>query len=160
MPLIELPLVWVFFADAAAWMVIHLTFSAAVQRIPADWFARHAAWFRSFSWEQEGRFWQRWFHVRAWKRYIPDGTLFIRSGYDKSRLHGGDSSSLYDFLLESRRAEFVHWLMILPSIGFILWNPPWAAWLNVAYALLFNIPLIAVQRFNRPRIEKLLRVTK
>ena len=156
MPLIELPLLWVVISDAVAWMIFHLVISMAAQRIPIDWFARHEHWFRSFPWEQEGRIWQRLFRVKKWKGHIPDGTLFISNGYNKSRLHGADAASLYDFLLESRRAEYVHWLTILPGFLFFLWNPQWAAWLNVAYAILFNVPLIVVQRFNRPRLERLL----
>lgn len=160
MPLIDLPLLWIFILDAMVWMVLHLSISMAAQRVPIDWFARNGRWFRSFSWEQEGRIWQRLFRVKKWKGYIPDGTLFISNGYNKSRLHGADSTSLNDFLLESRRAEWVHWLTILPSILFFLWNPAWAAWLNVAYAVLFNLPLIVVQRFNRPRLERLLNTSR
>lgn len=156
MPLIELPLLWVIMVDAVAWMIFHLTISVAAQRIPINWFARHESWFKSFSWEQEGQIWQQLFRVKKWKEYIPDGTLFISNGYNKSQLHGADSSSLYDFLLESIRAEYVHWLTILPGFIFFLWNPVWAAWLNIAYAVLFNVPLIVVQRFNRPRLERLL----
>ncbi|WP_153730983.1 glycosyl-4,4'-diaponeurosporenoate acyltransferase CrtO family protein [Sporosarcina obsidiansis] len=157
MPLIELPLIWVVILDVVAWMVLHITISVVAQQVPINWFVRNERWFKSFSWEQEGRIWQRLFRVKKWKGYIPDGTLFIRSGYNKKQLHGMNSASLTDFLLESRRAEFVHWLMILPSILFFFWNPVWAAWLNVAYAVLFNVPLIVVQRFNRPRLERLLK---
>ncbi|WP_303968934.1 glycosyl-4,4'-diaponeurosporenoate acyltransferase [Sporosarcina ureae] len=156
MPLIELPLHRIILLDAVAWMIFHLTISVAAQRIPINWFARNGRLFKSFSWEQEGRIWQRLFRVKKWKGHIPDGTLFISNGYNKSHLHGADDSSLYDFLLESRRAECVHWLTILPGFLFFFWNPVWAAWLNVAYAVLFNVPLIVVQRFNRPRLERLL----
>lgn len=36
----------------------------------------------------------------------------------------------------------------------------WAVWLNVAYAISFNVPLIVVQRFNRPRLERLLHTSR
>ncbi|GLB56377.1 hypothetical protein NCCP2378_21640 [Sporosarcina sp. NCCP-2378] len=72
------------------------------------------------------------FRVKKWKGHIPDGTLFIRNGYNKSGLHGGDWASIYDVLLESRRAKWAHWITILPSFLFFLWNPVWAAWLKAA----------------------------
>lgn len=156
MPLIELPLLWVIVVDAVAWVIFHLSISMVAQRIPIDSFVRHKRLYKAFRWEQEGQIWQRLFRVKKWKGYIPDGTLFISNGYNKSQLHGADVSSLYDFLLESRRAECVHWLTILPGFFFFLWNPVWAAWLNIAYAVLFNVPLIIVQRFNRPRLERLI----
>ena len=156
MPLVELPLLWVALLDAFAWLLLHLVISIAIQRVPVSWFMRNDWLFQQFSWEREGRIWQQFFNVKKWKRHIPDGTLFIRNGYDKSTLHGRDRTSLGLFLLESRRAEFVHWLTIVPSVLFFIWNPLWAAWLNVAYAVLFNLPLIIVQRFNRPRLERLI----
>lgn len=156
MPLIELSILQLILVDAVAWMIFHLSISVAAQRIPIDWFARHGRLFKSFAWERGGRVWQELFRVKKWKGHIPDGTLFISNGYDKSHLHGADASSLHDFLLESRRAECVHWLTILPAFLFVLWNPVWAAGLNILYAVLFNVPLIVVQRFNRPRLERLL----
>ena len=156
MPLVEWPLIRVALLDAIVWLLLHLVISVVIQRIPVTWFVQNDWLFKQFSWEWEGRVWQQFFNVKKWKGHIPDGTLFIRNGYDKSALHGRDQTSLSLFLLESRRAEFVHWLTIVPSVLFFLWNPIWAAWLNVAYAVLFNLPLIIVQRFNRPRLEKLI----
>lgn len=158
MPFVELPLLWIALLDAVVWLLLHLVISIVIQRIPVYWFVRNDWLFRQFDWEQEGRIWQQLFKVKKWKGYIPDGTLFIRNGYDKRMLHGRDRTSLSLFLLESRRAEFVHWLTIVPSVLFFLWNPIWAAWINVGYAVLFNIPLIIIQRFNRPRLERLINV--
>lgn len=156
MPIIELPLLWVVVLDVVVWLVLHLSISFEVQRINIAWFIRKEKWFRQFSWEEQGMFWQRFVKVKYWKGFIPDGTLFIRNGYNKRVLQGRDSTSLSLFLLESRRAEFVHWLMIVPGFFFFLWNPLWAAWLNVLYAVLFNAPLIIIQRYNRPRLERII----
>lgn len=155
MPVIELPIGWIIVLDAAAWAFFHLTISFAAVRIPSAWFIDHSHWFWTLPFEQDGRLWQRLFRVKQWKQLIPDGTMFIRSGYDKSKLHGTDASSLDRFIIESRRAEFTHWLSILPAALFFLWNPVWAGWLNVAYAVLFNGPIIIAQRYNRPRLERL-----
>ena len=39
---------------------------------------------------------------------------------------------------------------------FLLWNPPLASGLLVAYGVLINAPFIAIQRYNRFRFEALL----
>jgi len=58
--------------------------------------------------------------------------------------------------LKQKRVEPTQWLSILPSFLFFLWNPVWAGWIMVIYALLFNVPIILVQRYNRPRLERVL----
>lgn len=155
MPLIELPLPWVVLLDAVAWGFFHLLISFCTVRIPIRWFIRHERLFRTFRFEQHGDLWQRLFRVKKWKQLIPDGTMFIRNGYNKKSLHGNDAASLDEFIVESRRAEWTHWISIVPAALFFLWNPIWASWLNVAYAILFNVPIIIAQRYNRPRLERL-----
>lgn len=155
MPLIELPLFWVILLDALAWGVFHISISLYTVRIPTRWFIRHERLFRTFRFERNGDLWQQLFHVKKWKQLIPDGTMFIRHGYNKKSLHGNDITSLDEFIVESRRAEWTHWISIVPAALFFLWNPLWAGWINVAYAILFNGPIIIAQRYNRPRLERL-----
>jgi glycosyl-4,4'-diaponeurosporenoate acyltransferase len=50
--------------------------------------------------------------------------------------------------------------MIVPGFFFFLWNDVILGWLMVAYAFLNNLPFIIVQRFNRPRIRKLIALTE
>lgn len=153
----DLPIIWLFVINALAWLSIQIGISAITNKIPIRWFVKYSWLFTSFHWEKEGVLWQDVARVKAWKQYVPDGTLFIRSGYNKKQLHGWDSASLSLFLLESRRAEFTHWISIPPALLFFLWNPMWAGYVNIAYALLFNVPLIILQRYNRPRIERIVK---
>jgi glycosyl-4,4'-diaponeurosporenoate acyltransferase len=39
---------------------------------------------------------------------------------------------------------------------FVLWNPPLAAGLLVGYGVVANLPFIAIQRYNRLRIQALI----
>ncbi len=155
MPLIELPIVWIVSLDAVAWAFFHLTISFCTVRISYNWFVRHEQLFQPFRFERRGELWQQLFRVKRWKQLIPDGTMFIKNGYNKQSLHGNDPASLDEFIIESRRAELTHWVSIIPAALFFLWNPLWASWLNVAYAILFNGPIIIAQRYNRPRLERL-----
>ena len=66
-----------------------------------------------------------------------------------------DEESIKRFILETRRAELTHWLSIVPAPLFFIWNPPWAGWLMVGYAVVVNAPFILIQRYNRPRLEKI-----
>ena len=60
------------------------------------------------------------------------------------------------WLKESCRSEFCHRVMILPGFLFFLWNEVTVGWIMVAYAVLNNLIPIIMQRYNRPRIRKLL----
>ncbi len=63
---------------------------------------------------------------------------------------------LESWLKESVRAEICHWAMIIPCFLFFLWNNFALGLGMVAYAFLNNMFPIIVQRYNRPRMRKLL----
>jgi hypothetical protein len=64
------------------------------------------------------------------------------------------------FILESKRAELVHWLAILPFWVFGLWGPPIVIPIMFVYALAVNLPCIIAQRYNRPRLLRLLMLSE
>jgi len=80
----------------------------------------------------------------------------IGRGYAKKRLRATHDEELARFVQESRRAELTHYLAMLPAPLFFLWNPAWAGWFMIGYALVANAPCIIAQRYNRPRFKKLL----
>ncbi|SFO92279.1 hypothetical protein [Salibacterium halotolerans] len=154
MPLVELPLYWVVILDILAWGVFHMAASAGCYYMPARWFSEPAGLYRIRNWERGGHFWQKYLRVKSWKHLVPDGAAMFQNGFAKKQLQQQDAGYLGVFVLESRRAELTHWFTILPCVLFFLWNPLWAAWLNVFYALTLNIPIIILQRTNRARLER------
>jgi len=67
-----------------------------------------------------------------------------------------DDAGLLLFIRETRRAELGHWWALGASPVFLLWNPPLASALLVAYGVGINLPFIAIQRYNRQRAQALL----
>ena len=55
-----------------------------------------------------------------------------------------------------RRAELVHWCLWPFWIVTALWLPPAGVLLNLLFASLFNLPCLAVQRYNRLRLQRTL----
>lgn len=43
----------------------------------------------------------------------------------------------------------------LPAPLFFLWNRPAVGLGMIVYALAFNLPLVAIQRYNRPRLLRI-----
>lgn len=155
MPLVSLPVIWIILIDIFAWTFFHLFISIICLKLPFSFFSRDSSCFQIFPWEKSGKLWQQLFHVKKWKGFLIDGTIFLKKGYGKKDLHGTKISDLKIFAAETKRAELTHWLSILPAPLFFLWNPLWAGWAMILYALVFNLPIIVVQRYNRGRITTL-----
>ncbi|WP_270170863.1 hypothetical protein [Paenibacillus sp. SYP-B4298] len=101
---------------------------------------------------REEQFYERALRIRSWKDRVPElGDLFP-GGLSKQRLYGYSREALLRFAAETRRGELTHWLAMLPSPLFFLWNSAPSGWLMVGYALAANLPFIAIQRYNRRRL--------
>lgn len=148
--------VWLFTVNTVAWLILHFTISALCFKIPLRYFLHDVAFLRIARWERDGEIWNRLFLVKKWKKYLIDGSSIVKESYNKSHLHGTKRENLIVFAAETKRAELTHWLLILPAPLFFLWNPVWAGWIIVAYALIANLPFIITQRYNRGRIESMI----
>ncbi|WP_419884178.1 hypothetical protein ACN6MY_14825 [Peribacillus sp. B-H-3] len=73
----------------------------------------------------------------------------------KSKINLKNKECIRLFLLETRRAEISHWIQLLPSPIFFVFNDFWAGCIMIVYALCFNLPLIAIQRYNRNRLLRI-----
>lgn len=145
--------IWLLVVNTIAWLIIHFGMSFLCLKIPLGYFLQDTFQFRIATWEQNGKVWDRLFAVKRWKKYLIDGSSIVKKSYNKKHLHGTKCDELKVFAAETKRAEMTHWLILLPIPLFFLWNPLWAAWINVAYAFIANVPFIITQRFNRARIE-------
>ena len=137
--------------DAAVWFALSVAVGYAGHRVPSRWLTRDGALTRLRPFETDGSFWQRRFAVRRWKDRLPDAGAFF-GGISKRRLRG---TTLEVFLIETRRAEIVHWGLLACAPLFALWNPPLLTGAMLFFALIANGPCLVVQRFNRARLLRL-----
>ena len=101
------------------------------QALPRKWFCAEKAPWRSAPWEKGGR-------------------IYLKLGSDPAVL-----------VQETCVAECVHWALTLLSAGiFFLWRSGWAALLWLVYNVLGNVSFIVIQRYNRPRLQKLAEKTR
>ena len=145
--------------DFGAWLIIHLGFAYFITMVPVRLFHPQKSIFRVYRWEKEGEIYQNLFRVKQWRGKLPDGAALFKKGFRKKRIKSRDPVYLERFLRETCRGELAHWMVLIVAPLFFLWNPLWAGWVNVAYALLANIPCIITQRYNRPCLKRLLRRT-
>lgn len=92
------------------------------------------------------------FRIRIWKDYIP-----AIGAFDKKQLASHpDSAYVSRYLLESLRAELCHLLALLFGIAVMAYSRPSIRRHILAWEIAVNLPCIMIQRFNRPRLERLL----
>ncbi|WP_010308217.1 glycosyl-4,4'-diaponeurosporenoate acyltransferase CrtO family protein [Kurthia senegalensis] len=146
-----------FLVNFFCWLLFHYLLSYICFKIPLSFFLKEHRLFTIAKWEKEGQLWNRLFQVKKWKKHLIDGSSIVKHSYNKSHLHGTRQEALNEFSAETKRAELTHWVLLLPAPLFFLWNPAWAAWLNVLYAVIANVPFIVTQRYNRARLERALK---
>ena len=125
------------------------------QALPRRWFDPHQAPYRCRDWEKGGRVYNK-LHIRRWKDRLPDMSRLMPDMVRKDL--GSDPAVLVQ---ETCVAECVHWALTLLSAGiFFLWRSGWAALLWLVYNVLGNVSFIVIQRYNRPRLQKLAEKTR
>jgi len=139
---------WVGASALVGWVATHVsdeTLAVMGARWPRARFERGGGWYR------------RWLAIDAWKDRLPEAGGFA-GGRSKRRLTGrAQVDALY---LETVRAELVHVVLLATEWIPLLWLPgPWKV-VPVVVALVGNLPFIAIQRYNRARIDRLRRARR
>ena len=142
--------------DIAAWGAFHTLTGLAVHRLDDRRLARDGWLLRQRGFEDGGRWYRRRLRIHRWKDRLPEAGDLFRGGVSKRQLPSHDTEGLQLFARETRRAELGHWSALCCAPLFVLWNPPVASGLLVAYGVAVNLPFIAIQRYNRFRIDALL----
>lgn len=159
MPLL-LPKPWSVLLDFVAWAFIHAVVGYVVHRLPAARFSSDNFVTRGRAFEDGGRLYQRLVRIKTWKSWLPEAGGVFSGGVDKRRLGGTDDKNLERYMLETRRAETGHWITLVVAPLFFAWNPPRAGVVMVLYALAVNVPCILALRYNRLRIDRILRLRR
>ena len=149
--MIELPAGWTILLDSIAWAIIHLTIAYLCIQLPTSVFYPQGRLFRTRKWENGGSVYEKVFRVKRWKSVLPPGGTVFKGGFSMRRVVSRREEYIERWIRETCRAELTHWLVLLSSGLFFLWNPPEIGIIMVLYALGANTPCIIVQRYNRPR---------
>jgi glycosyl-4,4'-diaponeurosporenoate acyltransferase len=148
MPPIELPSGAIVGANVVAFAGWSLVASTVARRRA---FARDTWLTRPRALERDGAAYDRLW-IRRWKDRLPE------AGGAKRVVGGRDRTTLERFVVETRRAEWVHWVILAAVPLFALWNPPLAMVLVVGVGVSFNLPCLLVQRYNRLRLQRVIRL--
>lgn len=122
--------------------------------IPQRYFSPDRWLYRTRDWERDGEIYRDALRIHLWKDRLP--ALDTWNRFSKKRLSAANGRYLRRFIIETCRAESNH----LRAIGAValmrLWTPLdlWLTCLTIA--VLGNLPFILIQRYNRPRLQRIL----
>jgi glycosyl-4,4'-diaponeurosporenoate acyltransferase len=143
--------------DIAAWGVFHSVTGYAAHRLGDERLSRDGWLLRQRAFEDDGRWYRRRLRIHRWKDRLPEAGALFAGGLSKRQLPSYDVAGLELFARETRRAELAHWWALCCGPVFVLWNPPVASALLIGYGVVVNLPFVLIQRYNRFRIQALLR---
>ena len=147
-------------ANVAFWPCWTVAVGYLAARTPDSRFANDDLITRLRAREIDGDWYEGRLRIQAWKDKLPEAAGTFAGSSEK--VAARDPGQLDRFALETRRAEHAHWGMLAGAFVTAIWNPKWAFPINLVAGSVASLPFVAVQRYNRARIEKLrsrLRVT-
>ena len=122
--------------------------------LPKRWFKSDCFPFRCN--EKEKKLYKA-LRVKDWQNKVPDMSRVFTKLMPAKKLNAGTLADIPRMLEETCVAEFIH--VVLSVLGLTclwLWPGFGGAVVTLVYILLGNVPFIIIQRYNRPRLQRLL----
>lgn len=124
--------------------------------LPKHWFDPDRFPFRGFDFEKNGKFYEQ-LGIKKWQGRLPDMSRLFPQFMPPKNLQGAYADRLLLMIRETCVAECTHGVLcILGLHGLTLWDSPLRFHLTAFYILFLNLPYMMIQRYNRPRLCRLL----
>lgn len=157
---VDLPIGWTVVVDIVAWAVIGTVAGYAAHRAPVARFAEDGPLTRLRDFERDGRWYEQRIGIKRWKGRLPEAGGLFRDGFSKRSLRSESVDELERFVVETRRAEVTHWVVMGAGPFFLLWNPWGLGLVMVGYGVVANLPCLVVQRYNRARLQRVVALAR
>ena len=126
--------------------------------LPKRWFKYDAFPYREYPFEDRGNLYRR-LYIHKWHTHVPDMSRIFSRWMPPKRLAVGIGPDQVEVMVqETCIAEFTHAALCVIGLPVLWWWPGrGTAALYAAYVLLGNLPFILIQRFNRPKLVRLMK---
>jgi glycosyl-4,4'-diaponeurosporenoate acyltransferase len=140
--------------NSLGWLVVQLGIALVFTRIPTRFFVHNSR--LDCVRPREINMYLNVLHIRRWKHLLPDGARWVGGASYRKPAASRDPIYLRSLILETRRGEAAHRLMLACCPIFFLWNPLRAWPILCLYATAANLPCIMAQRYNRHTVQRIL----
>lgn len=111
--------------------------------------------YRSYPIERNGLIYKK-IGIHRWQDKVPDMSRIFVNLMPQKKMKSVDQSSLLRMIQETCIAELIHTVLCLTGLYCMkLWRGIGGIILAMLNAVLFNLPFILIQRYNRPRLVRL-----
>lgn len=123
--------------------------------IPKRWLTPQKGIFQCFPAERGGKLYED-MGIKKWQKKLPDMSRILPFMMPPKNLIGEYQERLPIMILETCKAELTHSLLCIVGLP-TLWILPGVGGVTVyaLYVVVFNLPYILIQRYNRPRLIRL-----
>ena len=129
--------------------------------LPKRWFDGAAFPFHDWPFERQGNLYRR-VYIHKWQSHLPDMSRVFRKWMPPKCLSGDVTSAQVEVMVqETCIAEVIHVILCVTGLAMIWLWPGVGGFLCYLFgALLGNLPFIMVQRFNRPKLLRLMEMLR
>ena len=139
------------FAYAAALGVLSFFLG---RMLPKRWLHPDKFPFRTYAWED--KLWKA-LQIRKWQAKVPDMSRLFKKLMPEKKLTQQTVQELPLMIEETCVAELTHGLLCIAGLFLLkIWPGTGGVFLTVIYIVFGNLPFLLIQRYNRPRLQKLL----
>lgn len=122
--------------------------------LPKRWLHPDKFPFRTYAWED--RLWKA-LQIRKWQAKVPDMSRLFKKLMPEKKLTQQTVQELPLMIEETCIAELTHGLLCIAGLALLaIWPGIGGIVLTVIYIVFGNLPFLLIQRYNRPRLQKLL----
>jgi glycosyl-4,4'-diaponeurosporenoate acyltransferase len=146
----------IFLLCVGGWLIWSVLMGFIAHRLPLKFLEKDTFFTKQLPWAEKKQWYEKVLKIKKWKDILPEGGDFFPGGFRKNSLGGRNYLMMHRFVMETRRAEYVHLIIWLFWLITIIWTPPWAVVINFIFATGFNLPCLLVQRYNRLRLLNVL----
>lgn len=126
--------------------------------VPKSWFHWDKAPFAAYGFERQGKLYEK-LGIRYWQKKLPDMSRILPGTMPAKKIGGDYKARLPQMLRETCVAELTHWLLCVAGLHCLTLWPTVGGLAVVLLNTLGNLPFILIQRYNRPRLARLLEKT-
>lgn len=95
--------------------------------------------------------------IRKWQAKVPDMSRLFKKLMPEKKLTQKTAQDLPLMIQETCVAELTHGLLCFAGLALLkIWRGPGGVILTVIYIVFGNLPFLFIQRYNRPRLQRLL----
>ena len=122
--------------------------------LPKRWLHPDKFPFRTYAWEE--KLWKA-LQIRKWQAKVPDMSRLFKKLMPEKKLTQQTVQELPLMIEETCVAELTHGLLCIAGLFLLkIWPGTGGVFLTVIYIVFGNLPFLLIQRYNRPRLQKLL----